>query len=100
MADISPIAFIIIGLIVSVVSFFTKLYLFIVVGVCFILWGIFKLLKKPKKKHIIHTNTHCPRCRFQISPHDNFCRHCGWQLKHKRGHPHFQYSSNNQYSNR
>lgn len=79
-------AFIIIGAIVTAVSFFAKMTLFIFVGIAFIVYGGFRLFKKSPQKPVQH---HCPRCRTSIQAHQNYCSNCGTALKYQRSHPHF-----------
>jgi len=109
MASIHWSAFMIIGAIVSIVSYFLveELFVFTYVGLAFIVWGLLKLIykkltapKNPKphhqhKKHRVH-HPHCPFCNIIIKPHDNFCSHCGGYLKHQRGNPNLNNSRNHQ----
>lgn len=98
MASIPGIVFIIIGIIMSVVSFFRieSLKVFIYVGLLFVFWGLVKIIaktlrsekkrateyeeeyyksQKPQQRHA--QTRYCPRCRSQIALHHNFCSKCG-----------------------
>ena len=110
MVKIHGAAFIIIGFVVAVTSFFIKdLRVFMYVGLGFVLWGLLKLLyirltnEKPdiKKEHKIthptHTKPiyhrpqqthsqpqyrHCPNCRSAVRIENTFCPRCGTRLKY------------------
>jgi len=100
MADIPPIVWIGIGLIVSVASMLIPgLLLFIAVGIIFIVIGVAKMMIASKNtsslqnKHAYHT--HSPRnevsagsdtrvcfvCGAKNNVLANFCGHCGHRLK-------------------
>jgi hypothetical protein len=102
--------FVLIGVIVSLVSWFSPgLKVFVIAGVGFILWGLFrilssKFLNRGKKleqnlqqkaqeinpKHIkkeqntVHmhpTVIACPSCGLKHYSHANYCQHCGTRIR-------------------
>ncbi len=101
--EISWYFFIIIGAIMIVVSaFFIKvLGLFLIIGICFLIYGFWKFMrrkknipKRLKKRYIeqenkqFHETSHskvelsqCPRCFSKVYKHQNFCHQCGYFLK-------------------
>lgn len=115
MARISGIVFIIVGIIVTITSYFfvEEIFVFSYIGILFIVWGIIKIIYKkltsPSKKktdfikqHKKHRNRrpHCPYCNKVIVIHDNFCSNCGALLKNQRSNPNFQNTGQQQYNKR
>ena len=110
MASIPGIVFIIIGVVVSIVSFFfvEAIYAFTYVGLAFIGYGLIKIIYKKltkskeakthqphHKKHRTH-HPHCPFCNNIILPHNNFCSHCGAYLKNQGSNPNLNSSGQHQ----
>jgi hypothetical protein len=97
MAEIHPLAFIIVGIVVTIVSVFVGLTFFIYAGVILMAWGLgkasFKRLKEPRELkrtgpvptqepiRVEHPGqvhyVHCRRCGNRVRPTDQFCSRCG-----------------------
>jgi hypothetical protein len=93
MAEIHPLAFIIVGMVVTTVSAFVGLTFFMYAGIIFMVWGIgkisFKKLTEPKvlkRTGYVHKEVgpapehyyvHCTRCGHRVRPADAFCPSCG-----------------------
>ncbi|OYT31932.1 hypothetical protein DRJ22_01150 [Candidatus Woesearchaeota archaeon] len=86
---IPAIAWIIIGLFISIVSGLIELKLFIWAGLVFIIIGIGKLIKEfalKEEKENKETKTqqkeyYCPRCKAKINPQSYYCQMCGQRLR-------------------
>ena len=118
MAYIPGIIFVIIGVIVSITSYFfvEEIFIFTYVGLSFVAYGILKMIYKkitsPKKETPIQHNNqvnhkkrhyhhpHCPNCNIQVGIHNNFCHNCGTNLKNQGSNPNFQNPSQHQYNQR
>ena len=92
MAKIHWLAYVIVGLVVSIISWkfnYQKLIFFFYIGLIFILVGIvkliFNLMKKEKKaehktqqiNQQAHHIKYCTQCGNQLRTHDRFCSRCG-----------------------
>lgn len=103
MAEIHAAAWIIIGIIVTIVSFALQLTFFQYLGIIFIVWGLGKLsyrrLSKTDAavsralslKPLLYSapqapmhhqmrqghSLRCPHCGTMVKEHDNFCPRCG-----------------------
>ncbi len=107
MAKIHGAVYLIIGIFISLVSYFStnkSLRFFIYIGFLFGIIGIIKLLftslkKKKKEKPVQHTHykhpkvsqkeqslftKYCQRCGNLVRTFDNFCSRCGQALLHRR----------------
>jgi hypothetical protein len=103
MTDIKPWVHILVGLVIGSVSFFLKMYIFMVPAGALVLWGLFKIPRKPHAQHqppISVNIARCPFCHHNIGPHFNFCPNCGAYLKYNRGNPNLYHGSQNQHHNR
>jgi len=104
MTSISPLAFIIIGTIVTITSLLVDgIRAFAFVGAGLILWGMgrFVLDKNEKKIDTQLRFVHCPYCKNIVRPTDNFCSNCGQSLrKYGRSNPNLNKGSYYQYPNR
>lgn len=103
MAKLSGFTYLIIGLFVGLVSYFSKnpsLKFFIYIGFVFGVIGIIKIFitgisKKNEKPKAIHYHKishkeqsmftkYCQRCGNLVRNFDNFCSRCGHALMHRR----------------
>ncbi len=110
--EIPSFMFIVIGIVMTMISFFvgeriSGMYVFIIPGIGFIVWGLFKMLKKGVSKKFGSSNikeinkinssdknpfnaqdntssqeiASCPSCGLKHYSHANFCQRCGTKLK-------------------
>ena len=90
MASIHGAAFVVVGAVVAIVSYMVEMWLFLFLGLGFVVWGAGKLLLKKKhaKRHVHHRPHHhvphqrCPACSAVIKPGANFCWNCGQRLRY------------------
>jgi len=82
---ISPWAYLLIGVLVSIISFFMQLNLFVWIGIALAVFGgisLFILRAKPKKEDPKYAQyAICPYCAATIKRTDNFCWKCGKKLR-------------------
>jgi hypothetical protein len=102
MTDIKPWVHILVGLVIGSVSFFLKMYIFLLPAVALILWGLFKMPKKPRthQPHAAVNAPRCPFCHHNIGSQHNFCSNCGAYLKYNRGNPNLYHGGQNQHTHR
>ncbi len=109
--EIPSFIFVVVGIVMTMISFFvgeriSGMYVFIIPGIGFIVWGLYKMLKKgvskkfgsskisninpiksPKELNDTQDNVSsqdiisCPSCGLKHYSHANFCQRCGTKLK-------------------
>ena len=107
--QIHGLVFIIVGIIIGLVSYFTNMYIFYVAAAGFILWGLYKIVKSILSRKFLGANSikitqpklnelkineyesgkdistdetvHCPKCGLKHYAHANYCQKCGTKLK-------------------
>jgi len=99
--EIPSIIFIVVGILIGVVSYFSRMYYFIIAAVGFIGWGFFKIFKRKTSKSILepdklslkeekpyYQNDYkakntipCPSCGLRHYSNANYCQNCGTKLK-------------------
>jgi len=82
-----------VGLLVTILSSFVKIPIFIIVGVIFLIIGIakavflfvFKEKEEKQEKSVARApranHAYCHRCRSIVARTDYFCRRCGTRLR-------------------
>lgn len=110
MAKIHGLAYLIIGIVISALSYYIDknikkgFSLFVYVGLLMIIIGVMKLAalyvkykretRETRQKPAYHAPLHhatrtynalyCPRCGIASNPTDNFCYNCGQRIVHRR----------------
>ena len=85
---IHGILFVIVGAIVAIYSYMLdskSLLLFLIAGICFILFGLFRMLTSKKQKQTSYkiAQNFCSSCGTAAHDLQNFCHNCGNRMFHK-----------------